>query len=134
MPCKDIKSSKDSFLLMNSTISSNTNTDSAELDLSAYNSGVKINVLASAYTDGIYAIQLHTSDTSGFTPSSTTLLSGDALIGDAITISAITSAGSAISSQGFISAKRYFKVRVVSTSVTTGANIIINAEAKKDVR
>jgi len=135
MPQRDIKSSLNAYFLMNEAITTDTNTDSAELDMANYDSGVKINAFASAYSAGTYTVQLHASDTTGFTPSASTLLATDEIIPSSgtIAITAVSTVGDAINSLGVCTAKRYLAVRIVSTSTGT-ATIVVTAEAKPELR
>lgn len=136
MPNRDIRSNLLPKLILNDSITGNGNTDSGDIDVADYDGGVKFNIYASAYTDGDHAIQIHESDTAAFTPDSTTLVSGDALIPQsaALTISAATAKGDVIASIGYIGAKRYAKIRVVSTSVTTGATLVVTLEASPEIK
>lgn len=137
MPSRDIRNRLVPKVLMNSAIASDTNTDSAQLDTADFDGGVKINAFSSIYVDGDYAIQIHASDTSGFTPGASTLLSGDELIpaSASVSIGAAVVAGATIDSIGFITAKRYAVARVVSTNFSSsGATIIITAESSPEIK
>lgn len=136
MPGRDIRSKLVPILLFNAAITTDTNTDSSQLDTADYDGGVKINAFSSAWTDGTYTLQIHTSDTTGFTPGASTLLSTSNLIpaSGSIVLTAALAAASTIDSLGFISAKRYMKVRIVSTLTSSGATIIITSENNPEIK
>jgi hypothetical protein len=133
---RDNRNTVKPFLVLNSTISSDTNTDSSEIDTKNYDGGLKFNIFSNDYTDGTYTVQLHASDTTGFTPSSSTLLATDELIpsSQSVAITAVQGDLAVIASVGAITAKRYMVLRVVSTLTSTGANIIATAEAVPEIQ
>jgi hypothetical protein len=136
MPSRDIRNKLVPILLMNEAIITDTNTDATQLDTADYDGGVSVNVFSSAYSDGSYAVEIHASDTTGFSPSSSTLLSGDSLIpsSTSITISAALADGGTIDSSGFITALRYVKVRIVSTSTSSGATLVILVQNNPEIK
>jgi hypothetical protein len=101
--------------LNGATIATNTTTDGVTVDCQGFDSA-EILVRTSAWTDGAYAVSIIESDqsASGFAaaPASSVLGAGQSL-GAANTPVKI----------GYIGTKRYIRVRIVSTGVTTGAHL-----------
>lgn len=135
MPTRDNRNHIVPVLLFNAVINSDTNTDSSEFDMADYDGGVDIQAFASAWTDGAYAINIHASDTSGFTPAAGNLLSGDNLIpsGASVSIGAVLAALATPDSIGVISALRYLVVRIVSTATSSGATLMVLAQNKPEI-
>jgi len=137
MPGRDIRNKLVPKILMNSAIASDTNTDSIQLDVADYDGGVKLNVFSTIYADGDYALEIHASDTDSFSPSSSTLLSGNNLIpaSASVSVGAAAVLGAVLDSVGFITAKRYVVARIVSTNFSaSGATIIITAENNPEIK
>ena len=137
MPSRDNKFSIDPYLLDNIAISGNGNNDSVELDIADFDGGVTIQAYLNIFVDGVYTLQIHASDTSGFTPAAGTLLSGDNLIdqsGTLILDTAIQVEGARIASLGFITAKRYVVVRIVASGVSSGGSVQVLAQCKPEIK
>lgn len=102
---------------LNSTaISSDTNTDGVEIDREEFES-ITFVAKVGAYTDGAYALAVLHGDTSGslsVAPSS-----------NLVATPAVSSLGAAnaIATIGYVGGKKYVKLRVVSTSTSSGATL-----------
>ena len=121
MATRELSSSvKNLRALDNSNITSDTNTDGVEIDTQGFNSVtcVLASGLGGSYTDGTYTVNVLESDTSG---------SGYAAADSSVIVS--QSGNSAVDADnecawvGYVGNKRYIKVRCVSTSTSSGANI-----------
>jgi hypothetical protein len=96
------------------SISSNTTTAGVEIDTQGYES-VTFEIITGARTDGTVTPLIQESDTSGSYSGS---VSDDDLIG--LEADAALSAAHSRSRIGYIGTKRYVKLSLVSTSVTSG--------------
>lgn len=94
------------------SIATNTNTETSAIDLAAYPGYRVMAVVASGtYTDGTYAIKFRESD------DNSTYTDGTVFAGSAANITAADTAREF----SFRPTKRYLKVRITSTSTTSGA-------------
>lgn len=110
-------------------ISTNTTTNGNIIDTSNFNS-ITFLLVASAYTDGTYKITLTEGDDSGLSDGAT--VSSDFTIGDVSTIN--VAAVDTPVRVGYTGNKRYVRMNVVSTAVTTGATlggIVVKGHAKE---
>jgi hypothetical protein len=117
MPSMD-KNSKETIAvaLKTATISTNTTTVGEIIDSALYES-IEFAVLSGTRTDGTYTPQIFGGDASNM--SDEAQITGDEILG---TCTAIT-ASDTVSQFGTCSKKRYFRIKIVSTSVTTGAPV-----------
>lgn len=99
-------------------ISSNTTTNGASVDLQGYESAAIV-YRSNAYTDGTYTPNLQES-TDGSTWT-------DVAAADILGTEAAISAANTVKKIGYNGHKRYIRLQVVSTSVTSGANISATA-------
>lgn len=120
MPIKDIRSDLKVLNAFNATISSNTTTNGVIIDTADYDMGIMFTLTAAAYTDGTYTPLIRESDASDMSGAND--VADDNLIG--------TEAGAVINALntpktiGIVGTKRYVRVSIVSTGVTTGAHIV----------
>lgn len=101
--------------LSGAVIGASTTTAGVAVDCQGFDS-LEIVVRSSAWTDGAYAVNLTECDTSGgsYTAApATSVLGAGQSIGAANTIAKV----------GYIGSKRFVKLSVVSTGVTTGAHV-----------
>lgn len=96
------------------SISSNTTTNGVEIDTQGYDS-VTFEILTGARTDGTVTPLIQESDTSGSYSGS---VADDDLIGTEA--EAALSAAHSRSTVGYVGKKRYVRLSLVSTSVTSG--------------
>lgn len=127
MAIKDIRSNLEVKLALASTaIGTNTTTTGVAIDTSAYELGLMFVTDVSAYTDGTYTLSIQTADDSGFSVNLTEIALGDDnfLSGsDGVALSAVTAAGAKCLTIGAFGNRRYARIKVVSTGVTTGATL-----------
>ena len=114
---QDISKELNLSIALNATaISSNTTTAGAAIDLQGYEA-LLLEIRSHAWTDGTYTPLVRESDdNSTYTDvadDDLTILEADAAIGAANTVKKI----------GYVGHKRYVKLSIVSTGVTSGANI-----------
>lgn len=118
-------------LLANSTISTDTNTDSAILDTVNY-SGTEFILTGNAITDGNYAIQIREGEAVDDPANPTTITNASTVEADDILATpanlALTSTDTGKSVRfGYIGNYRYLQVRIVSTNTTSGGTFNVIA-------
>lgn len=115
----------------NQTISSNTTTTGAIIDTAGYDNGVYFAIGCNAYTDGTYTMTIQEGDDSGLSDASTVTTS-QLVYGAYPALKAAIAEGSACAKEAVFSTKRYLRMSIVSTGVTTGADVfgvaVMNAE------
>lgn len=122
MPTRDNHSSQKMLeALASVAIGSNTTTNGVIIDTADFDMGIKFGFDMSAWTDGAFAISYEDGDDSGL--SDAAAVSSDKIIGDAVTLGAVTAAGAAFTGNGLFSTKRYVRAVITSTGVTTGATL-----------
>lgn len=133
MPTRDIRSDILQQLAFNGSITTNTTTNGVAIDTADYDLGVMFGFCSPVYTDGTYTPVLEQSDNSDMSGASD--IPDSQLIGTEANavISALTQPGESLKTIGLIGTKRYIRVKIVSTSVTTGARITIFASKKGEV-
>lgn len=107
--------------LANTTISSATNTDTAEVDTAGYEALEYLFLFGAIAAGAIISFELHHSDTQGFTPDSSSLVSSDETLGQT---TVADSDDNKVARLGYIGKKRYVKARIV-----TGGNQSVNVSA-----
>jgi hypothetical protein len=138
MPKRDIRSDFELVCLLNSTISTDTNTDSEILDVADYDGGVTFYLMCSAYTDGTYTPVIQEGDNSALSDAASTA-DGDMIpqstpeASAAVSAATATDGSAALTSIGYIGAKRYVRVRITSTSTSSGATLQVFALKKKEI-
>lgn len=130
MPILDIRSNLDSRILLNGTITTDTTTVGSIMDTAAYDLGIMITVLCTAFTDGVYTLLLEESDDSGM--SGSTVVGTEKLIGALPALVALTANNASAETVGFFSTKRYVRVSLVSTGTTSGASLLVHATSKAE--
>lgn len=99
------------------TISSNTTTVGSIIDLKGFNS-VEFFVSSGTLTDGAYAILLEESDDSGLSGSNT--VADENLLGTEAAAGFALADDNLVKKVGYKGSKRYVRLSVVSTSVSSG--------------
>lgn len=98
-------------------ISTNTNTDGAIIDTAHYES-LEFYIQSGTITDGTYTAQIFHGNDSGL--SDAVQLTGEEVLGSAVFILTDDNASKRI---GYVGKKRYVRLRIVSTGVTTGGTL-----------
>jgi len=98
--------------LTNQTISTNTTTNGATVDRYGFNS-VSFTVLSGSVTDGSYAITVEDSE-----DGSSWAAAAAASVQGSMTVAATDD--NEVNEIGYIGVKRYVRIKIVSTGVTTG--------------
>ena len=98
-------------------IATNTNTDGAIIDTAHYES-LEYYIVSGTITDGTYTAQLFHGNDSGL--SDAVQLTGEEVLGSAVFVAADDNATRRI---GYVGKKRYVRLRIVSTGVTTGGTL-----------
>ena len=123
MSVKDIKSQLQSNLVLNNTVTANKVTNGDIVDNANYDLGVMFVVQCTDYTDGTYKFSVQEGSNSDL--SDATLVPDTKIIGDLdnLNLTSVSADNSVLGSVGVFSNKRYLRLRVTSTAVTTGAHI-----------
>ena len=124
MAVTDIRSDLIQSNALAAAITSDTTTAGAIFDTADNELGLMFSLLAHTYTDGTYTLLLEEDDVIGFGSSS--VISGDQLIGTLPVVSAATASGAALGTVGVISNKRFVRASVVSASTSTGSDIVVS--------
>ena len=121
---KDIRSNLFPQLEMNANIVSNTDTFGTAIDMADFEDGFLFTFFAQAFTDGVYTPGIQESDDVGF--SSPGDVEQGRLIGTPANeaISAVAAGGDELGSLGAFGTKRFLRLKITSTVVTTGAQIV----------
>ena len=105
--------------LASTAIGSDTTTVGNIIDTADYDMGVAFFVDVSAYTDGTYTLLFEDGDDSGLSDAAT--VPDEKIIGQAVSLTAATAG--AFAGNGLFSTRRYVRLSVVSTGVSTGATL-----------
>jgi hypothetical protein len=118
---------------MNANIVSNTTTSGSILDTAQYDLGVMFEFASPVYTDGTFTPTLLQSDDPAMVGA--TVVPAENLIGTyaGAVVNAVTPALGILATLGIFGTLRYIQVQEVSTVVTTGARIVINAINKAEI-
>lgn len=124
MSTRDMRSDMQVRLVFEDTISSDTTTDATVVDTADFDMGVTFAMMASDFTDGEYQLQFEDSpDNITFAP-----VAAEKIIGPNDPVIALTDATAVdgterLKTVGVFSTDRFVKAQIVSTGVTTGADI-----------
>ena len=132
MPIRDIKNDLETKVVLAQLINSDTTSVGAIIDTQGLDRGLLYTILSTSRTDGTYTPLIEEGDASNLSDASAV---ADAnLIGTeaAAALSADTTDGTVLKSIGVIGTKRYLRLSIVSTSVTTGATIAVVAVYSKN--
>lgn len=137
MSIRDIKNNLVARAAMIAAITSDTTTEGAIIDTADLDNGIMFGMSVSNYTDGDYTMQIFESDDDAMAGATVLAnesdigvndITGGVYLGDTpVAQSAATAEGAEIPTVGAISNKRYLQARVVSASVTTGADVTVTA-------
>jgi len=130
MAVKDIRSNVKQTVALTAIISSDTTTNGAVLDTADFELGLMFALDITAFTDGSYTLLLEEDDVIGFGSSS--VISGDQLIGSLPVVAAASVEGADLLTVGVISNKKFVRASIVSTGTTSGAtaNVIATQVAE----
>lgn len=133
MSVKDIRSSLQALLANLAVVSGNGTTNGAIIDTADFELGLMFTMAIVGFTDGVYNIVIEESDADDMAGAEN--VTGDKLIGALadMELDAESANGDVLPSIGVISNKRYVRVNVVATGVTTGATAIVTAIQKGEV-
>lgn len=132
MTTKDIRSNNLPQRAFRGVISTNTTTNGDIIDTRGSNA-IMFTLLAAAYTDGTYTPSFQEGDDSGLSDAAT--VPAARLIGTpaGAVVNSLAGASANLKSVGVLSSKRYLRMNIASTSVTTGATIVGVAHKRVDV-
>tara|TARA_R110000772_G_C13310322_1_gene440410 strand:- start:16524 stop:16949 length:426 start_codon:yes stop_codon:yes gene_type:complete len=127
MAVNDIRSNLSVRLALASVaISTNTTTTGSAIDTSGHELGLMFAVDVSAYTDGTYTLSIETADDSGFSVNLEEIVTGDANFlegADGVALTAVTAVGAKCLTVGAFGNRKFARIKIVSTAVTTGATV-----------
>lgn len=134
MATNDIKSNLLTTSIAFAAITTDTTTDLASVDGADCEQGLMFSFNPIAYTDGTYIISFEESETGAFAGEEQAV-AADKIIGDTalLTITAAVALSGTISTFGIFSNQRFVRPVIVSTSTTTGAQIVVNAIEKCEI-
>jgi hypothetical protein len=123
MAVHDIRSDIQQNLAFLAAIGSDTTTNGFIFDTADFENGLMFAPFSTAYTDGTYDFTIEEGEDSGL--SDATAVPTAKLIGSLADLqqTAVTAEGDVLKTIGVFSNKRYVRINVVSTSVTTGATL-----------
>lgn len=128
MATRDMRSDIQVRRVFGATIASDTTTDATVVDTAEFDMGVTFTAKAAAFTDGSYQLQFEDSeDNITFVP-----VAAEKIIGPNDPVIALTDATAVdgterLKTVGLFSADRFVKAQIVSTGVTAGADIEVDA-------
>lgn len=103
----------------------------ASVDTQEIQGGLFFSAGAIAYTDGTHVLSFEEADDTGFTVNAGAI-DASQLVGSIADISAATANGGVFESVGVLYTRRYVRAVVTSSSVTTGATVIVMATESPD--
>ena len=119
MPSKDhLNSVKIASARHAAAITTNTTTNGLTIDTQGHES-LTFAVQSAAYTDGSYAVQLFAGDAANMSDEVVITTQVLGLLGTAPTLAA----ANLVSKVGYVGSKRYARLKIVSTGVTSGATV-----------
>jgi hypothetical protein len=126
--------------LLSAVISSDTVTFSAVVDTQDIQSGLMMAVIASAFTDGVYAVAFQKADDLAFTTNVNTI-PDEQIVGSIADIVAATAAGDPSAAVGILSlkdpsalqAQRFVRAAITSTGTTSGATLSVTSVEHLDL-
>ena len=125
MPQLDIRSDLLSNVALTAVVSGNGATAGAIIDTFNFDLGLMLQFAATAYTDGTYVFSIEEGDDSALSDASAVVAAQ--IIGDLTAISPTAAAvnGDKVQTIGLFGTKRYIRVTVTASVVTTGAAIVV---------
>ena len=124
MPTHEHVTKQECRLALDAAISTDTTTAGAIFDTRDYDMGVYFGLCATAYTDGTYTLKIEDGDNVALSDAAV-VATTQLVYGTLPVVSAITADGEAFYTEGVHSTKRYVRASVVSTSTTTGAQVLV---------
>jgi hypothetical protein len=133
MPTRDIRSNLLPKLALNANITTSTTTSGSIIDTADYDLGVMFQLACIAYTDGTYTPNILMSDDSGMAGAVSVPAAN--LIGTyaGAVLNALTAGGATLKTLGVVGTLRYLQFQIVSTSVTSGARIVVENVNKPEI-
>ncbi len=122
MPVQEQATKQVVTLALEANISSNTTTAGAIIDTADFDLGIYFALAATTYTDGTYTLKIEDGDDSGLSDAAD-VATGQLVYGTLPAVSAVLADGADYSKEGVIGTKRYVRASIVSTGVTTGADL-----------
>ena len=126
MPTRENLSDQRVVTRFNAEITTNTQTVTVAanaVDTADHEMGVFFAAMLADYTDGSYKVELQESDVANFA-SSNVIAEAD-ILGSYPTLTEETAEGSQLFEFGLTHTKRYVRVLIISSGVTTGARVIV---------
>ena len=107
-------------------IGSNTTTTGAIIDTADFDMGLYFAMDVSAWTDGTFTLKIEDGDDSGLSDAAD-VATAQLVYGTLPALGASLAEGAVMPKEGVHSTKRYVRVSIVSTAVTTGATVAVYA-------
>lgn len=126
MPIRENISDQKVEMVMNSAIGADGASNSNIVDTQGFDFGVTIAAALQAFTDGVFAVTAFESDAADM--AGAVLIGADKLLETLPTLdTAATALGADWALFGFTGTKRYIRMTVTASVVTTGATVIMTA-------
>ena len=130
MPTRDNLSDQRTVLRFNQDITADGNHVSTligVIDSADYDMGIFFSAGIVEFTDGVFEIQVQESDenNAGFN-----LIPPEKLLGSFPVLTALTAEGGQLGEFGVVGTKRYLKVLIAATGVTSGARLVVSSIEK----
>lgn len=113
-------------------IGSNTTTTGAIIDTVDYDNGIYFAVDCKSYTDGTFTLKIEDGDDSGLSDAAD-IPAAQLVYGSLPALSAAITEGGALAKEGIFGNRRYVRVSIVSTGVSTGATISVKAIVNPEI-
>jgi len=131
---RDIVNQLESHIVYNQPIVADGDTFSLEFDTIDFESGLYWSVFVTVYNDGDYLLSAQESDVGGFNQSDWDDVPTEAYCNEQPIANSVTGALDPIPILGVFSTKRYVRLKITASNVTSGANLAGLVTAKADYR
>ena len=132
MAVNDIRSDIQNSVALTAAISTDTTTNGSAIDTADFELGLMFTVALNNFTDGTYNFTLQESVDSAFTSPVSIIDGSDKMIGTlaALTLTAASVTNTTLLNIGVISNLQFVRLNCVSTSTSTGADVLVICSQK----
>ncbi len=131
---RDIVNQLESHIVYSQPVVTDGDTTSLEFDTIDFESGLYWSVFVTAYSDGDYLMSAQESDVGGFDQSDWDDVPTEAYCNEQPIVNSVTGALDPIPILGVFSTKRYVRLKITASNVTSGATLAGLVTAKADYR
>ena len=132
MAVNDIRSDIQNSVALTAAISTDTTTNGSAIDTADFEGGLMFTVALNNFTDGTYNFTLQEATDSAFTTPVAIIDGSDKMIGTlaALTLTAASVTNTVLLNVGVISNLQFVRLNCVSTSTSTGADVLVICSQK----